>query len=515
MMARNPHILIAAAALALTRTLSAQTLPVPTTNSAPRSSTAPRPSTDPATMASIPAGSMTAIVDAVVGNVQVRPSKDAPWQRAVVGMQLAEGTDIRTGFKSSIRCVIPPDQTFTLDRLGTVELTQAIKDGNVIKTDLTMKYGRTQYRIEHAGLIHDAAITSPSATLAVRGTTVELEDSPPFRPHATSYTGRAAFNANDRKSYVGSPDGNTASLDAGAASAADTALLASVIDPQSKSSRTPADSAFIANQVSLGATVSFDRNAGITVIKNGPGPIKTEADLVKQLPGVLDFVARWTGNANVNLAVGVSYGDPGTHSLATGAFNFSEYIYPGYGLNVSPSGGRTDYDNQGGPNGGMEVVYWPHTPPVASYAVSVILISGEATDVTINAFYNGQKLPMFANEVQGSGPTFTPTLPSQTVSLGGGNTLTFLSGKSTTFSVALAPDPINYSGAVTVYLPLDPSQPIAQKPDLNNGAPADLPGPTPSPNSKLAQTSTHANRKVDPGVLKLPTTPSPTSQSKH
>ena len=54
-----------------------------------------------------------------------------------------------------------------------------------------MKYGRTHYDIEGAGLEHQSSIISPSSTLAVRGTNVSLFDQPPFKPEAISYTGRA------------------------------------------------------------------------------------------------------------------------------------------------------------------------------------------------------------------------------------------------------------------------------------------------------------------------------------
>ncbi len=144
---------------------------------------------------------LTATVTGVEGIVQVRQNEDAPWQKAAVGMKLSEGAEFRTGPRSAVRFEIPPDQTITLDRLGTVKLIEAIARTESVKTDLGMKYGRVRYDVEAAGLAHDSTIHSPGSALAVRGTRVSLYDQPPFAPRATSLTGRAAFR-NMRRQMV-------------------------------------------------------------------------------------------------------------------------------------------------------------------------------------------------------------------------------------------------------------------------------------------------------------------------
>src|SRR5438045_9342050 len=88
---------------------------------------------------------LTATITAIEGIVQVRQNEDAPWQKAVVGMKLSEGAEFRTGPHSAVRFEIPPDQTVTLDRLGTVKLIEAIQKQDTVKTDLGMKYGRARY----------------------------------------------------------------------------------------------------------------------------------------------------------------------------------------------------------------------------------------------------------------------------------------------------------------------------------------------------------------------------------
>src|SRR6185436_10476867 len=112
---------------------------------------------------------------------------------ATVGMVVDQNAEFRTGVKSAVRFAIPPDQTITLDRLGTVKLLQAINDNGKIKTNIGMRYGRTRYDIEEAGREHESTISSPSSTLAVRGTKFSLTDTPPFPPQAVSLTGRVQF----------------------------------------------------------------------------------------------------------------------------------------------------------------------------------------------------------------------------------------------------------------------------------------------------------------------------------
>src|SRR3954470_2757897 len=78
--------------------------------------------------ADVPAGKLRATVTGVEGLVQVRNSADAPWQKRTVGKALDEQAEFRTGPKSAVRFTIPPDQTVTLDRLGTVKILQAVND---------------------------------------------------------------------------------------------------------------------------------------------------------------------------------------------------------------------------------------------------------------------------------------------------------------------------------------------------------------------------------------------------
>src|SRR5437763_1541300 len=153
---------------------------------------------------------LKATVTGVEGLVQVRAAEDQPWQKATVGMEVGENAEFRTGPKSAVRFTIPPDQTITLDRLGTVKVLQAVLENGKLKTKLGMRYGRTRYDIEAAGREHESTISSPSSTLAVRGTKVSLYDQRPFAPQAVSLTGRAQFkDAKKRVAFGGKGAGKT------------------------------------------------------------------------------------------------------------------------------------------------------------------------------------------------------------------------------------------------------------------------------------------------------------------
>ena len=351
----------------------------------PAANAASRPAAQPAN-----GGGLRVTIVEVNGNVQVRASETDPWQTAKVGAEVGEGAELRTMPKSSVRCTIAPDQTFTLDRLGVVKVAEAARRGNKIKTDLMMKYGRTKLTVEAAGEEHESTISSPGGSLAVGGTVVSLYDQPPFTPEATSYTGRAQFRDLHRQVAFGGKGQKTTVVRADHDSAADTALANSVVDPQFAGARTNSDAQFIASEVARGGIVSYDSLARITVVRNSP-PLPDDKLAAQVLPRGLEFVARWSGNADVNLEVVREAGDPLPLLLSGKGFNPTEFLYPGYGLDVVPSGGKIPFDHRGGPSGGMEIAYWLGTAPHGVYGLAALLISGNPVDLKVNAFLNGQK----------------------------------------------------------------------------------------------------------------------------
>ena len=371
---------------------------------APATAPAVEPTTSPATP---PAGeSLSVVVAEVRGLVRVRNSPSEPWQKAAVGMQLGEGAEFQTGPKSACVCTIEDNQTIVLDRLGVVSVAEAVRRGGTVRTDLLMKYGRTEYEIQAAGAKHDATIRSPSSTLAVRGTRVNLYDQPPFTPSAESYTGRAVYQYAKRQTALGGP-GRGAIVRSDRGSAAESALGETVVDPGIQEARTNSDAKLIETEVSRGALANFDERTGITVIKGGAGP-PGDADLGQFLPGRFNVIARWTGNQNLDLILDPEF-FPADQILNNVGFfadkGADEILFPGFGQNVTATGGRTDFDHRGGPNGGFEVAYYDR-PNTGIYGI-IVLPGGrggsETASVKIQAFLDGEPIDLVFPQIDEQG----------------------------------------------------------------------------------------------------------------
>jgi len=184
-------------------------------------------------------------VTGVEGLVQVRTGEDQAWQKATLGMELNEQAEFRTGPKSAVRFIIPPDQTVTLDRLGTVKVLQAVNQNGKLKTNLGMKYGRTRYDIEAAGQEHESTIASPSSTLAVRGTKVSLYDQRPFVAEAVSLTGRAQFRDIHKQLAFGGKGAGKTQVNTSKDSAAAVSLVGSFLDPTVALARTDSEARLV------------------------------------------------------------------------------------------------------------------------------------------------------------------------------------------------------------------------------------------------------------------------------
>jgi hypothetical protein len=326
---------------------------------------------------------LIATVTGVEGIVRVNVSgNEGDWKRATVGMQVGENAEFRTGPRSAVRFTIPPDHTITLDRLGTVKVLQAINDNGVVRTQMGMKYGRTRYSIEAAGREHESMIVSPSNTLAVRGTDFSVTDQRPFPSVGVRLRGGPAEFRDRRKRVVIGRNAGKVKIDVNNPSAASLALGEAVVDPGARLARTAAEDKLVATLISSGATVEFDYDKGIRVVRGGQPP-RTDAELIPTLPGALNFVLRWT--------------QPGT-DLNLGVFTAGqltpqgEGIYPVGGANTTPSGGVIAFDHRGGPNGGIEVGSWPLGFPAQPYTFGSVHITGPNSPATMDVFQNGQRI---------------------------------------------------------------------------------------------------------------------------
>lgn len=139
------------------------------------------------------AETMTAVIRQVRGQVQVRSGADAEWVKAEVGMRLTPGAEFRTGLRSQVAFAIPPGEVIALDRLGRVQLIDAVRIGNKIKTDIGMPYGRAAYTVEAAGVEHESTMHMPGNTLAIRGTQAVMFSQRPFPAQVTMMYGTASF----------------------------------------------------------------------------------------------------------------------------------------------------------------------------------------------------------------------------------------------------------------------------------------------------------------------------------
>ena len=335
-------------------------------------------------------------ITAVRGLVEVKLTEGAPWQAAKEGLIVDEGGEFRTGPRSAVQFVIEPDQTITLDRLGTVKLLTAVKQASgKTKTDLGMKYGRTRYDISAGGLEHESTIRSPNSTLAVRGTMVSLTDTRPFPPEAVSLTGTAQFQAFKKQTMAFGGKGGKSRVDSSVGSAAETALMSSVLDPSISRARDPAEAALIADVISRGATVTLDRETGFRTVSGGTVP--TDKQIVNLLPGNLNFVLKWTANTNLDLII----------SSQTGGL-----LYPSKELFFNSEGGKIPFDHQGGPNGGFEIASYPANFPRAFYGAGVNHVSGVTTPATFQVYLNGKLFPILNFDIQGQ-PVVSTTVSTE------------------------------------------------------------------------------------------------------
>lgn len=128
---------------------------------------------------------LTINVVAIRGSVQVREATDQPWKKVTPGMALKIGWELRTGLRSVVQFKIGTEHTVTIDRLGVVKVLDARRTQGKIKTNIGLKYGRTNYKVKAAGEEHESKIHAPSATLAIRGSNITVSDDATYGYAAT------------------------------------------------------------------------------------------------------------------------------------------------------------------------------------------------------------------------------------------------------------------------------------------------------------------------------------------
>jgi hypothetical protein len=346
---------------------------------------------------------LTATITGVEGIVQVRSAEDAGWEPAKIGLVLGEGAEFRTGPRSAVRFVIPPDQTISLDRLGTVKLIEAVRSNQKIKTDLGMKYGRVRYDIEAAGQDHDSTIHSPGSALAVRGTNVSLYDQPPFAPQAVSLIGAAQFR-NARKQMIAFGGKAKATVRGDTVSPAQTAMVQSMLSSPvlHHTEQQVRELTFLfAHQGQVFGNVAA-----------GAVPV-TDAELPALLSGNLDFVLRWSDPARECADLNLVLNTPKREVFGNPPFILSLFPNdPKVGKLLkenfpqsSPSGGQVGL-NHIGPEG-IEIASFPATFPRGPYVVGAynFLYNDKPANIpdlpkvpfTIEVFLHRKRQPLITN----------------------------------------------------------------------------------------------------------------------
>jgi hypothetical protein len=392
------------------------------------------------------------IITGVEGDAaEIRKSPADPWIKARVGQSLNEGGEFRTGPKSAIRFVIPPDQVFTLDRQGTCSVLQAVYDGKKVTADVGMQQGRVRldvapiikplpkadpneprYEFDQGGIQHGISIRSPNAALAVRGTLVSLYDEPGFTPEAVSLTGQATFQNTRRQLVAFGGTGGRATIRGDQGSAAQQAFSAATALPNSEVARNDFDAQQTALLLDRGGTQRGDVLTGNSRI--------TDAALVPTLPGALNFVLRWDGGPerklnDLNLVVFSPLhtssapdfvgNPPFTLSLTPGdptAEKTRAQFYP----RSSRSGGQIS-KNHVGPEG-LEFASWPKNYPAGNYRVVVFNLldavpapttSINPVNYTIDVFLNKRVLINTVSGSVGELQTSTPVVVPVPATSGG------------------------------------------------------------------------------------------------
>ena len=353
----------------------------------------PPVSPTPAAAPSAPAGAvqLEATITTVKGVVQTRPSEDKPWVPATAGMKVGPGADIRTGLRSAVQLTVEPDQTITLDRLGTVKVLQAFQNQGKVTTDIGMKYGRAQYDIKKGDLEHASTIRSPGSTLALRGTNIVYEDQAPWVPSAVSREGRAEFR-NLRREVVAFGGTKRAVVSGDTRGPAQNAIAKTKIDSRSAfSGRTDSEDALLLTLASNGGIDAL----GVQAVQNLArlGGFKGDFIGVPPVPGPLEFRLDWiqtNATAAIPTDVDLQVTDPRGRTAT-----FQNPI-----IGTGSLAGMHTGNDVGTSGVGAESVVWGLFFPAGKYTVTAINRAGADAQIflTISKGQNSTSIGSFGVE---------------------------------------------------------------------------------------------------------------------
>jgi len=338
-----------------------------------------------------------ATVREVVGIAQARKSENEPWQAVKVGQVFDEGAEFRTGIRSRVVFQVPPDQTIILDRLGTVKLLIANRQGNEVRTSLGMPYGRTEYQVEEAGLQHNADIASPGATLAVRGTkNMLLYDQGPFTPIAFASQPVRFRNAKGQTVAFGRA-GSRAHMAADKNSPGEQSLVETRVDPAgSFAGRTQSENAVLSYLTRVAPDLDVSQFRLLSLITDPH--FKGTGIGTLPIPGQLEFTLFWTSFSDLDLTVISPKGEVVSASNPK-----------------VKSGGIHTGDEQSVKGQGQEHVQWNKGYPQGTYTFTVSQKVGKGgssvfVDVVRDRQNGGERLGLFQTKISDQNPTYTNTI---------------------------------------------------------------------------------------------------------
>jgi len=363
------------------------------------------------------------IITGVQNKVQVRAKEDQPWQDATPGMEITLGAEIRTGIRSACQVKIDGDHTVTLDRLGTIKMLDAVQRAGKVKTDVGMKYGRTEYKVEQNAQEHDSRVHAPAATLVVRGSHMMLQDDALFGATAIVHDSEEALFAqrgNDKVQFIpiafvlGQIRNDDPAPVRNASPPPGAAFRDTISDTGPRDARaTDQESELIAlfpGTIGNDLTrfVPTQESRALSTFSEFAGGLGFQEDgsSGQVVSGQILVTLNWTGAADLNLFTTDSLGPMIMTGPITGQSTRTQ-IRSG-GPAFAFAGG-----NNPGPNG-FEDIHWNSGFPTGNWTVGAELVSGTA------ASFSGQVLQNVGQGFQvihTFGGTLDPTNPVATSGL--------------------------------------------------------------------------------------------------
>ena len=124
----------------------------------------------PAQAVAATAESLRAVFIDVGGKVQWRPGEQDAWRDAKVNDVIDPGAEVRTGLRSHAALRVGRNATALVDAGTVFQIPSAVKEGDALRTTVTVKSGRADFKVDKVGFSNDFKVVTPSMTLAVRGT---------------------------------------------------------------------------------------------------------------------------------------------------------------------------------------------------------------------------------------------------------------------------------------------------------------------------------------------------------